>query len=78
MKQLDGERGFFVDNPATPSNYASVSTLGALPLLTPEIENWFYISMDGSDLGADLTITDPVVMSVQYRPRGIFLRGTNP
>jgi len=70
---LDGERGVFPHY----SNYrlSNVGGVGKYPSLTPEIENYFYFIL--SEWG-DHVIANTMEVGLKYRPRGIFLRGTNP
>lgn len=75
MMDLDGDRGFFIYSPATSRHYSNAGLWGALPRLAPERENWLYML---GDWATTLTITHGWVASVEYRPRGIFLRGSNP
>jgi len=73
VKNLDGDRGVFLEG-ATYMR-SNLGGVGSYPLLTPEIENYLYFIL-GRD--SELTITDSLIASIEYRPRGIFLRGTNP
>ena len=75
IQNLDGDRGAFPRDAATNRHYSNVGAVGKYPALTPEIENWFYFILTDWN---EVNIADAAVVSVEYRPRGIFLRGTNP
>lgn len=79
VKNLDGDRGDFVYNAANDRYYPNLGVVGTWPLLTPEVENWLYCAwttFGGS--ATEIDITDTMTVSLRYRPRGIFLRGSNP
>lgn len=82
IKHMDGDRGLFGYSPSLERYIPNVGAVGAgrnagYPLLTPEIENWLYfvITSGASDIWS---LDDTFQVSIQYRPRGIFLRGANP
>lgn len=75
IKQLDGDRGAFIHRTDTSKYYSHYGAVGSYPKLTPEIENWLYFI---SSQSAGVNITDAFTVGIKYRPRGIFLRGTNP
>ena len=76
LKNMDGEAGLFAYASATDVYYPNLGAIGTYPLLTPEVENWLYFVLTGSleSYGLDDTFN----VGLKYRPRGIFLRGTNP
>jgi len=73
LKDMDGDRGMFAYGTGTDTYYPNLGGVGRYPLLTPEIENWLYFVSGGT-----YTLTDALHVALQYRPRGIFLRGSNP
>jgi len=78
IDNLDGNKGVFPYNAGTATHYNNMGYVGELPTLTPKIENWLYFSLGQTFGTGEVLITDPAVVSLEYRPRGIFLRGTNP
>lgn len=76
IKELDGDRGAFPYSSASGTYYGGLGAVGTYPLLSPEIENWLYLIM--ADSANEVTITDAATASITYRPRGIFLRGSDP
>lgn len=76
IKEMDGDRGVFAYGAASDTYYPNLGTVGTYPTLTPEIANWFYFIMTDSEDEVD--ITDNMAVNLTYRPRGIFLRGSNP
>lgn len=75
---LDGDRGAYTYSAATTRYYSNVGMVGGHPGLTPEIDNWLYFILDNVGGLPDVDITDTITVSTTYRPRGIFLRGSNP
>ena len=73
LKDMDGDRGMFGYGVATDTYYTSLWGVGQIPLLNSRIENWLYFVSGGT-----FTLDDTFRVALQYRPRGIFLRGTNP
>jgi len=81
IKDMDGDRGVFIYSAATNRYYSNLGGAGIYPALMPEDENWFYFILGGrgsSTARSEASIGDSATVSVDYRPRGIFLRGTNP
>jgi len=77
IKDLDGDRGAFAYMGGAFDTYLpNQGMIGNFPFLSPEVENWLYFvlthTMDG------YTFDDSWKVSLTYRPRGIFLRGSNP
>jgi hypothetical protein len=77
LKNLDGDLGFFRHLTTDDSYSANIGMIGRFPQLTPKVENWFYL-LTCTGTSQTYALDDTGRMSVQYRPRGIFLRGTNP
>jgi len=76
IKDMDGDRGVFGYGTVSDTYYANLGSVGGYPLLEPKVENWWYFVTTGND---DLWVfNDAYSVAVQYRPRGIFLRGSNP
>ena len=73
LKEMDGDRGMFAYGSGTDTYYPNLGGIGTYPLLTPEVENWLYFVSGGG-----YVLTDAFHVALQYRPRGIFLRGSNP
>jgi len=81
LKQMDGDRGLFAYSSATTRYFPNFGVVGTLPLLSPEVENYIYFVTSNISIGLTLqayTLTDAYHVSLTYRPRGIFLRGSNP
>lgn len=81
IKDMDGDRGVLVRNPALNRYYSNRGGAGIYPALIPKHENWFYFILAGrgsSTARPEASITDAATVALNYRPRGIFLRGTNP
>ena len=78
IDNLDRNKGVFPYNAGSSTHYNNIGAVGQLPTLTPEVENWLYFSLGQTFGTGEVLITDPAVVSVEYRPRGIFLRGSNP
>ena len=76
IKDMDGERGVFPYDSTNARYYSSISAVGAHPQLAPTVENWLYWAY--KLLGATLVITPTLRVALTYRPRGKFLRGSNP
>ena len=74
LDNLDRNKGAFVYNPGTDTHYNNIGYVGQLPVLTPKIENWLYFSLGQTFGTGEVLITDPAVVSLEYRPRGKFLR----
>lgn len=72
LKNMDGDKGFFVYGSTSDTRYPNIGAVGEYPSLTPEVENWLYFVTQG------WVLDDTFRISLKYRPRGIFLRGTNP
>lgn len=72
VKDMDGDRGFFAYGAVSATYYANLGAVGGYPLLSPEVENWLYFVTEG------WVFNDSFHVSLEYRPRGIFLRGTDP
>ena len=80
VKDMDGDRGLFGYTTffAAGDRYLpNVGATGSYPLLTPEVENWLYFVITSSAVDT-WSLDDTFQVSIQYRPRGIFLRGANP
>lgn len=75
VQDMDGDKGAFPWDTALNTYYSNVGAVGKYPVLTPEIENWFYFIL--ADFN-EVNIDDNATVSIEYRPRGIFLRGANP
>ena len=73
IKHMDGDRGLFAYGPVTDTYYPNLGTVGSYPLITPKVENYFYFV----GITSTYTLDDTYGVSIQYRPRGVFLRGTN-
>lgn len=75
IKDMDGDKGLFAYRDVTDMWYPNLGAVGTYPSLTPEVENWLYFILTYSN---EVDITDTSRVNLAYRPRGIFLRGTNP
>jgi len=75
ISNIDGERGFFPHSSATNRYYSNTGYVGDLPTIIPEIENYFYFIFD---YATTVDIDEGLICDLTYRPRGIFLRGSNP
>ena len=78
IHNLDGDRGVFPHSFTTNRDYSNVGAVGQYPQLVPEIQNWLYFILANIGTQSDVDITDTATAAITYRPRGIFLRGTNP
>ena len=76
FKNLDGDKGVFLYSAASDSYYGDFGSRGSPMALAPEVENWFQL-LNTHNTGR-VDITHAKTASVTYRPRGIFLRGSNP
>jgi hypothetical protein len=76
VKDMDGDRGLFAHSSVTDTYWPNQGLLGSVTLLSPEVENYLYVLGLGD--AQAYTLTDGHVVSVEYRPRGKFLRGSNP
>jgi len=74
IKKMDGDRGAFAYSTATDTYYANLGAVGQYPLVNPKVENYIYL-VSASPVWV---LDDAFHVSLQYRPRGVFLRGSNP
>jgi len=74
ISNLDGDKSFTMYSPTTDRYYSNTGYVGVLPTITPEIENYFYLIFNR---GGSVDIDEGMTCGLTYRPRGIFLRGTN-
>jgi len=75
LSNLDRHNGIFVYDPSLAIYTADFGYVGRIPHLEPQIENWLYFVFQLNDT---VDIDEGMRVSLAYRPRGIFLRGTNP
>jgi len=76
VKNMDQDRGLFAYDSGSDAYYPNLGMIGITPLLVPGVENWLYFVLTSSL--ENYTTADTYRVSLSYRPRGIFLRGTNP
>jgi len=76
VQDMDGNRGLFAYIVGTDTYLPNMAAIGNYPLLTPEVENYLYfVTTQATD---EYVYDDMYHVSLEYRPRGIFLRGMNP
>jgi len=77
ISDLDGIEGMLAiaDTGVDRRFYSNIGYVGKIPGLTPKVENYLYF-LWRDDIGT--IIANTMKVTARYRPRGIFLRGTNP
>jgi len=75
VRDLDGKRGYFSYDGPQDRHDPNRGYVGRLPALEPSIENWFHFAFVKVNT---VDIDEGATVSVTHRPRGIFLRGSNP